>query len=274
MKLWMLLAAGLTTLALGACANNGQQLGTKQTAGGLFGAVGGAVAGEIFEGERRYDLVVRLDDATRTDPDALGALIISTPTGARLPLSELASIAVEKGPVQVSRREGERFTTVQANVRGRDVAGYVAEIRARIATEVALPSGYRIDFGGAFENLQAATNRLMIVVPIALLLVFSLLYRTFSSVRTATIIFLCIPMSVVGGVAALMLRVSPSRSRPVSASSLSSVSPFSTASSCLQRFVGIGSRDFRRTKRSDGVPMIGSVRSSQPPPSPASASCR
>src|SRR5690606_36309479 len=105
--------------------------------------------------------------------------------------------------------DGARFTAAQANVRGRDVEGYVEEVAGRVSREVDLPEGYRVDYGGAFENLQEGTARLMVVVPIALLLVFLLLYRTFRSIRTGLIIFLCIPMAVVGGVAALMIRGIP-----------------------------------------------------------------
>lgn len=172
-------------------------------------AIGGMKAGEIFEGERRFDLVVLLENETRSNPEALGKLLVTTPAGARLPLEELAEVRIESGPVQISRRMGERFTTVQANVRSGDVAGYVEEVADRVASEVDLPAGYRIEYGGAFENLQQASERLGVVVPIALSLVFALLLRTFGSLRTAVIISLCIPTAVIGGVAALMLRGLP-----------------------------------------------------------------
>ena len=166
-------------------------------------AVGGSVAGEVYEGERRFDLVVRFAENTRSSPSAVEALPVVTPTGARVPLSALASVAVESGPVSVSREEGSRFVSVQSNVTGRDLAGFVEEVQARIQAEVALPPGYRVDYGGQFENLEAATARLLLVVPLALALIFVLLFQTFGSMRLAAIIYLCVPMSIVGGVAML-----------------------------------------------------------------------
>ena len=168
-------------------------------------AVGGATAGEVYEGERRFDLVVRFQEGARSSPAAVEALPVVTPTGARVPLSALASVAVESGPVSVSREEGSRFVSVQSNVTGRDLASFVEDVQARIEAEVDLPPGARIDYGGQFENLEAATARLTLVVPLALALIFVLLFQTFGSVRLAAIIYLCVPMSIVGGVAMLYL---------------------------------------------------------------------
>ena len=168
-------------------------------------AVGGATAGEVYEGERRFDLVVRFQEAARSSPAAVEALPVVTPTGARVPLSALATVAVESGPVSVSREEGSRFVSVQSNVTGRDLASFVEDVQARIAAEVDLPPGARIDYGGQFENLEAATARLALVVPLALVLIFVLLFQTFGSMRLAAIIYLCVPMSIVGGVAMLYL---------------------------------------------------------------------
>ena len=168
-------------------------------------AVGGATAGEVYEGERRFDLVVRFQEGARSSPAAVEALPVVTPTGARVPLSALATVAVESGPVSVSREEGSRFVSVQSNVTGRDLASFVEDVQARIAAEVDLPPGARIDYGGQFENLEAATARLGLVVPLALALIFVLLFQTFGSVRLAAIIYLCVPMSIVGGVAMLYL---------------------------------------------------------------------
>ena len=168
-------------------------------------AVGGATAGEVYEGERRFDLVVRFQEGARSSPAAVEALPVVTPTGARVPLSALASVAVESGPVSVSREEGSRFVSVQSNVTGRDLASFVEDVQARIEAEVDLPPGARIDYGGQFENLEAATARLTLVVPLALALIFVLLFQTFGSVRLAAIIYLCVPMSIVGGVAMLSL---------------------------------------------------------------------
>jgi len=172
-------------------------------------AVGGATAGQVYEGERRFDVVVRFAAERRSDPAAVAALPVVTPTGARVPLSELADVEVTEGPVSVSREEGSRFVGVSANVRGRDVASFVEDLQARVASEVDFPTGYTVDYGGAFENLQAASRRLTIVVPVALLLIFLLLYQTFQSVRVGLIIYLCVPMAVIGGVAGLYLAVLP-----------------------------------------------------------------
>ncbi|GAB5550201.1 MAG: hypothetical protein SangKO_099610 [Sandaracinaceae bacterium] len=166
-------------------------------------AVGGSVAGEVYEGERRFDLVVRFSEGTRSSPAAVEELPVVTPTGARVPLSALASVTVDSGPVSVSREEGSRFVSVQSNVTGRDLASFVEDVQTRIQSEVALPPGYRVDYGGQFENLEAATARLALVVPLALVLIFVLLFQTFGSMRLAAIIYLCVPMSIVGGVAML-----------------------------------------------------------------------
>jgi cobalt-zinc-cadmium resistance protein CzcA len=168
-------------------------------------AVGGEVAGQVYEGERRFDIVVRYAAESRRDPASIEALPVPTPTGARVPLTTLADVEVIEGPASVSREEGSRFVGVSANVRGRDVASFVADVQAAVERDVALPPGYRIDYGGAFENLQAASSRLMVVVPVALLLIFLLLYQTFGSLRLGLMIYLCVPMSVIGGVAALFL---------------------------------------------------------------------
>lgn len=172
-------------------------------------AVAGTKAGTIYEGERSFDLVVRFKPAVRENAEAIRKMLVATPTGTQVPLSELASISVEEGPVQISREEGSRFTIVQANVRGRDVESFVGELNERIGQEIELPPGYRIDYGGQFENLREASTRLTVVVPIALFLILALLYQTFGSLRLGLLIFLCIPMAVVGGVAALMLRGMP-----------------------------------------------------------------
>ncbi len=168
-------------------------------------AVGGAAAGEVYEGERRFSLVVRFQEATRSSPAAIESLPVVTPTGARVPLSALASVAVESGPVAVSREDGSRFVSVQGNVTGRDLASFVEEVQARVAAEVDLLPGTRVAYGGQFENLEAATRRLALVVPLALALIFMLLFQTFGSWRLAAMIYLCVPLSVVGGVAMLAL---------------------------------------------------------------------
>ncbi len=168
-------------------------------------AVGGRVAGAIYEGERRFDLVVRYRENARGSVTALRQTLVATPTGARVPLEVLARVAVEEGPAQISRDEGSRYVTVQANVRGRDVASFVESVQAQIAAQVDLPPGYRIAYGGQFENLQNASRRLALVVPLALVLIFFLLFQAFRSARLGVLIFLCVPMAVIGGVAALFV---------------------------------------------------------------------
>jgi cobalt-zinc-cadmium resistance protein CzcA len=168
-------------------------------------AVGGSRAGEVAEGEKRFDIVVRYRNDARGSVDAIANILVATPGGARVPLSELAYVGLEEGPAQVSREDGSRFIMVQANVRGRDVESYVEEVQGKIAGAVKLPAGYNISYGGQFENLRAASRRLLIVVPIALLLIFLLLFQTFRSVRLGVMIFLCVPMAIIGGVAALLI---------------------------------------------------------------------
>lgn len=168
-------------------------------------AIGGEKAGEVYEGEKRFDVVVRYEQAARNDVEAIRNLMVATPGGARVALSSLAAVTIENGPGQISREDGTRFVTVQSNVRGRDVESFVEEVRGKITESVQLPAGYNIEYGGQFENLQAASQRLMIVVPIALLLIFLLLFQTFRSVRLGVMIFLCVPMAIIGGVAALVI---------------------------------------------------------------------
>ncbi len=168
-------------------------------------AVGGTQAGVVYEGERSFDIVVRYAAESRGSVAALQGILVPTSSGARVPLGSLAQVSLEEGPAQVSREQGSRLVTVQANVRGRDVASFVADVQERIAAEVRLPPGYRVEYGGQFENLQAASNRLALVVPMALALIFLLLFQTFGSVRLGALIFLCVPMAVIGGVAALVI---------------------------------------------------------------------
>lgn len=172
-------------------------------------AIAGTKATEVMEGEYRFDVVVRLAGEMRRSVDAVRSMIVATPTGARIPLSDLADVSVREGPTSISREGGTRFVTVQANVRGRDVKSFVEDARRRISGEVRLPAGYNIMYGGQFRNLEEASRRLSIVVPIALVLIFLLLFQTFRSVSMGLMIFLCVPMSVIGGVAALMIRGLP-----------------------------------------------------------------
>lgn len=174
-------------------------------------AVGNLHVGEVRDGQTRVPLTVRLPDTYRTDPQRLADLVIPTASGQRLPLSQLAEVTIESGPAAILREWGQRRITVQCNVRGRDLAGFVAEAQRRIAAEMAdrIPPGYFVRYGGQFEHLQRASKRLTLVVPLALGLIFILLYMTYHRVTDAIRIFLTLPLGAVGGVMALWLRDMP-----------------------------------------------------------------
>ncbi len=175
----------------------------------LAAAIGGRDAGMIFEGDRRFAVTIRLTNAARADLQTLGQVPVPTPDGAFVPLESIADIAVTTGPNQISRENGKRRVVVQANVRGRDVAGVVEEARAEIAKQVRLPAGEYLEWGGQFENLQSASQRLMLVVPACFALIILLLYGALGSVRDAAIVFTGVPLALVGGVLALFLRGMP-----------------------------------------------------------------
>lgn len=189
-------------------------------------AIGGEVAGQLFEGDRRFDIVVRLPERLRQDPAALADLPIPLDvrgtgdessraaawgSGAPqyVPLRDVAAIAIVQGPNQINRESGKRRVVVTANVRGRDLGGFVAELRAQIDAGVKLPAGYWIDYGGTFEQLISASERLAVVVPVTLALIFALLFWAFGSARDAAIVFSGVPLALTGGVAALALRGLP-----------------------------------------------------------------
>jgi cobalt-zinc-cadmium resistance protein CzcA len=169
----------------------------------------GRVVGSVFEGRRRFDIAVRLAEGVAADPQALGAVPIGAPDGRLTPLAQLADISIEEGPAQISREQIERRIVVEANVRGRDLAGFVAEARRLVAAKLTLPSGYYVTWGGQFEHLEAATRRLMVAVPLALFLIFSFLYGAFGSHRPALLIFLNVPFAATGGILALLVRGMP-----------------------------------------------------------------
>ncbi|MCA5003539.1 CusA/CzcA family heavy metal efflux RND transporter [Sphingobacterium bovistauri] len=175
----------------------------------LSTAFAGKVAGQVFENERRFDLVVRLDSANRTDIKDVENLQVATKDGNQIPMYQLASVTYEQGPAQISRESGKRRIVIGFNVADRDVQSVVTDIEKELATQIKLPSGYYFSFGGQFENLQKATNRLLIAVPVSLLLIFSLLYFTFHSAKQALLIFTAIPMSAIGGIFALLIRDMP-----------------------------------------------------------------
>jgi cobalt-zinc-cadmium resistance protein CzcA len=172
-------------------------------------AVGNIPVGEIRQGQMRFPLTVRLPDAYRGDPEKVAHMLIPTAAGQRLPLSRLADVEIVSGPSTINREWSKRRIVVQANVRGRDVGSFVREAQHRIAAEVSLPTGYFIRYGGQFEHLERAGQRLMVVVPLALGLILLLLYATYGRVTDCIRIFLTLPLAAVGGIAALHLRDMP-----------------------------------------------------------------
>ncbi|GEO02034.1 cation transporter [Novosphingobium sediminis] len=172
-------------------------------------ATGGAKAGELFDGDRRFAVVVRLPEALRTDLAALGNLPVALPDGGAVPLAEVADITLASGPNQISRENGKRRAVITANVRGRDLGSFIAELREKVESDVDLPTGYYVEYGGTFEQLQSASTRLQIVVPLVLALIFGLLFTLFRSARDAAIVFSGVPLALTGGVAALALRDIP-----------------------------------------------------------------
>ena len=175
----------------------------------IAAAVGGQEAGQIYEGDRRFDVVIRLPETLRGDIAALERLPIALPNGGAVPLREVAALELAPGPNQISRENGKRRLVVTTNVRDRDLGGFVTEAQQAIAANVKLPPGYWIDYGGTFEQLQSASRRLAIVIPATLVAIFALLIMAFGNVRDALVIFSGVPLALTGGVLALWLRGIP-----------------------------------------------------------------
>jgi cobalt-zinc-cadmium resistance protein CzcA len=175
----------------------------------VVAAVGTRITGQVREGERRVDLAVRLSEEFRNDPARLATVLVSSPGGQRIPLAQLATIREASGPTTIQREWGKRRLVVQANVRGRDLGGFVDEVRQALDEQVELPPGYYVRFGGQFENLERAQQRLLIVVPLALALIFGLLYATYDRVLDSVRIFAGVPFAMVGGILALHARGLP-----------------------------------------------------------------
>lgn len=169
-------------------------------------AYAGGTTGVVYEGERKFDLVVRIPKNENTDIDALKSLLIPTPNGNQIPLNEVAEVTFKTSPSQISREDAQRRIVIEANVRGRDVESVVLEIQQKLDAKLKLPEGYFINYGGQFQNLQEAKGRLMLAVPVALLLIFFLLFLSFRSLKEATIIFSAIPLASIGGIVALWVR--------------------------------------------------------------------
>jgi cobalt-zinc-cadmium resistance protein CzcA len=172
-------------------------------------SMGGIRIGEVYEGQQRFELEVRMSPDYASHPEDIERLPIATPAGAQLTLDRVTSVSIEPGFASITREWSKRRVVVQANVGGRDVGSFVKEVQNRIASEIALDPGYYVRYGGQFENMERARTRLALVVPLALLLIFSLLYWTYKSFRDALLIFTGVPLAAVGGVAALAVRGMP-----------------------------------------------------------------
>lgn len=175
----------------------------------LNAAFAGQSAGLVYEGEQRYDMVVRLSQENRQGIDDVKNVFVTAPNGNQVPLEQLADVEFKIGPNQIQREDTKRRIIVGLNVRGRDIASVVEEIQTKIEQQVKLPAGYYITYGGQFENLREATKRLSVAVPVALLLILLLLYFSFGSIKQSLLIFSAIPMAAIGGIFALLLRGMP-----------------------------------------------------------------
>ena len=169
-------------------------------------AVGGRTVGTLYEGERRFDIVIRYPQEFRSTPADIGNILVDAPSGQRIPLNTLASITIDDGATIISRQDGERQISVRTNIRGRDQGGFVAEAQARIAEAIHLPHGYGLEWGGQFENLDRARKRLTIVIPITIAIIFIILFALFKQVKYAAIVLMNVPFALIGGVSALFLR--------------------------------------------------------------------
>lgn len=176
----------------------------------LIESLGSNHVGEVYEGQLRFPLVVRLPEKARASSEAIKSILVATPSGENIPLSRLATVETVEGPNTIKREWYQRRITVSANVRGRDMGTFVAEARRKVAEQVQLPPGrYRVEWGGQFENLQRAQTRLMLVVPIALVMIFSLLYMTYRNVIDSIRVFTGVPFAWIGGIVALWIRGMP-----------------------------------------------------------------
>ncbi|MEQ1574706.1 MAG: CusA/CzcA family heavy metal efflux RND transporter, partial [Vicinamibacterales bacterium] len=172
-------------------------------------AIGGRPVGEVLEGQRRFLMQVRFAEDHRSNVEAIGNIKVADSRGRMIPLSQLADVILEEGPAQISRENIHRKISIEANVRGRDLGSFIADVQRAVAERVTLPAGYYVEYGGQFENLQRASSRLALVVPLALFLIFVLLYTTFNAVKPAILIYFNIPIAATGGIVALFLRGMP-----------------------------------------------------------------
>ncbi|MCA9498253.1 MAG: efflux RND transporter permease subunit, partial [Nitrospira sp.] len=184
-------------------------LSARDVLGIIEAARVGQTVGTVFQGQRRFDLIVRLSDETSAGPVALGNILIPTAHGELVPLSRVATIEVDEGPAQVSRENIQRRLVVEANIRGRDLGSFVTEAQQVIRDRVSLPPGYYLEWSGQFKHLQEAAQRLAVVVPITLLLIIAILSVIFGTIRPALLIFLNVPLALSGGILALWMRGLP-----------------------------------------------------------------
>lgn len=176
----------------------------------LVESLGSKHVGEVYEGQLRFPLIIRLPEKARANPDAIRSILVATPAGERIPLSRLADVDLVEGPNTIKREWYQRRITIEANVRGRDMGSFVAEAQQKVNEQITLPPGrYHVEWGGQFENLQRAQARLMIVVPVALLLIFALLYMTYRNMIDSIRVFTGIPFAWIGGIVALWIRDMP-----------------------------------------------------------------
>jgi cobalt-zinc-cadmium resistance protein CzcA len=166
----------------------------------------GDVISEVIDGQKRYTVALRLSDRYRTDPDAMRGILLRAPGGEQVTLDQVAQVDVTRGPEKIEREEGQRRIVVMSNVRGRDLGSFVSEVRSKLDRDLVLPTGYFVEYGGQFENQQRATRRLMLIVPVAIGIVFILLYLTFASIKQALLVVGNIPFALVGGIAMLWMR--------------------------------------------------------------------
>lgn len=175
----------------------------------LATATGGKNAGLVFEGDRRFAIVVRLPERLRSDLNALERLPIPLPQGGYVPLAEVATLTLAPGANQISRENGKRRLVVSANVRGRDLGGFVTEVQRKLEEQLTIPPGYWLSYGGTFEQLESASKRLALLVPVTLVMIFALLMMTFGSAKDAALVFSSVPLALTGGVLSLWLRDIP-----------------------------------------------------------------
>ncbi len=172
-------------------------------------AIAGKTSGVVFEGDKKFDIVIKYNDDYKSNIDLIGNILVASSDNLMIPLSELADIKIEEGPAEITRDNGKRRIVIQGNIRGRDIESFINELKTKISSQLTLPSGYIVVYGGQFKNLESARERLLIAVPVSLFLIFALLFVTFNSVKQGLLVFSGIPFAVVGGVFALLIRGLP-----------------------------------------------------------------